>query len=49
MKSRTRRDAALAQTQAQCGEQKRNVLMPRLEQTIVQHLGRRTTGISWLR
>jgi predicted nucleotidyltransferase component of viral defense system len=35
MKSRTRRDAALAQMQAQCGEQTRNVLMPRLEQAIV--------------
>ena len=32
MKSRTRRDAAMAQMQAQCGEQTRNVLMPRLEQ-----------------
>ena len=42
MKSRTRRDAALAQMQVQCGEQTRTVLMPRLEQTIVEHLGRRT-------
>jgi hypothetical protein len=49
MKSRTRRDAALAQMQAQCGEQTRNVLMPRLEQAIVEHLGRRSTGASWLR
>ena len=49
MKSRTRRDAALAQMQAQCGEQTRNVLMPRLEQAIVEHLGRCSTGASWLR
>ena len=49
MKSRTRRDAALAQMQAQCGEQTRNVLMPRLEQAIVEHLGRRSAGASWLR
>jgi hypothetical protein len=49
MKSRTRRDAALAQMQAQCGEQTRNVLMPRLEQVIVEHLGRRPGGASWLR
>jgi non-ribosomal peptide synthetase component F len=48
-RSRTRRDAALAQMQAQCGEQTRNVLMPRLEQAIVEHLGRRTAGASWLR
>jgi predicted nucleotidyltransferase component of viral defense system len=46
MKSRTRRDAALAQMQAQCGEQTRNVLMPRLEQAIVDHLGRRSAGAS---
>lgn len=49
MKSRTRRDAALAQMQAQCGEQTRNVLMPRLEQAIVEHLGRRSANASWLR
>ena len=49
MKSRTRRDAALAQMQAQCGEQTRNVLMPRLEPAIVDHLGRRSAGASWLR
>ncbi|WP_309639590.1 nucleotidyl transferase AbiEii/AbiGii toxin family protein [Methylibium sp.] len=49
LKSRTRRDAALAQMQAQCGEQTRNVLMPRLEQAIVEHLGRRPRGASWLR
>ena len=49
MKSRTRRDAALAQMRAQCGEQTRNVLMPRLELAIVEHLGRRSGGASWLR
>ena len=49
MKSRTRRDAALAQMQAQCGERTRNVLMPRLEQATFEHLGRRTAGASWLR
>ncbi len=49
MKSRTRRDAALAQMQAQCGEQTRSVLMPRLEQAIVEHLGHRSTAASWLR
>jgi len=32
MRSRTRRDSAMAQMQVQCGEQTRNVLMPRLEQ-----------------
>ena len=49
MKSRTRRDAALAQMQAQCVEQTRKVLMPRLEQAIVEHLGRRSASASWLR
>lgn len=49
LKSRTRRDAALAKMQAQCGEQTRNVLMPRIEQTIAEHLGRRAGGASWLR
>jgi Nucleotidyl transferase AbiEii toxin, Type IV TA system len=49
MKSRTRRDAAMAQMQAQYGEQTRNVLIPRLEQAIVEHLGRRSSGESWLR
>jgi hypothetical protein len=34
---------------AQCGEQTRNVLMPQLEQAIVEHLGRRCAGASWLR
>jgi hypothetical protein len=49
MKSRTRRDAAMAQMQARCGEQTRDVLMPRLEQSIVDHLGQRAGGASWLR
>ena len=49
MKSRTRRDAALALMQAQCGERTRSYLMPRLEQAIVDHLGRRKGGPSWLR
>ena len=49
MKSRTRRDAALAQMQAQCGEQTRNVLMPRLEQSIVEHLDKGKGGTPWLR
>ena len=49
MKSRTRRDAALAQMQAKCGEQTRQILMPRLEQAIVEHLGMRQGTTSWLR
>ena len=49
MKSRTRRDTALAQMQAQCGEQTRDVLVPRHEQAIVEHLGRRSGGAAWLR
>ncbi len=47
--SRTRRDAALAQMQAQCGERTRTFLMPRLEQAIVDHLGKRKGGRPWLR
>jgi hypothetical protein len=39
MKGRTRRDAALAQMQAQCGERTRTFLLLRLEQAIVEHLG----------
>ena len=39
MRSRTRRDAALAQMQAQCGDRTRQFLMPRLEAAIVEHLG----------
>jgi Nucleotidyl transferase AbiEii toxin, Type IV TA system len=49
MKSRTRRDAALAQMQLQCGERTRALLMPRLEEAIVEHLGTRKGGAPWLR
>jgi Nucleotidyl transferase AbiEii toxin, Type IV TA system len=49
LKSRTRREAALAQMQAHCGEQTRKILMPRLEQAIVEHLGRPKGKPSWLR
>jgi Nucleotidyl transferase AbiEii toxin, Type IV TA system len=49
MKSRTRRDATLAQMQAQCGECTRTFLMPRLETAIVEHLGTRTGRAPWLR
>jgi hypothetical protein len=49
MKSRTRRDAALARMQAQCGERTRTFLMPRLEQAIVEHLGARQGHAPWLR
>jgi hypothetical protein len=49
MKSRTRRDATLAQMQAQCGERTRTFLMPRLEKAIVEHLGARPDGATWLR
>ncbi len=48
-KGGTRRDSALAQMQAQCGERTRSFLMPRLEQAIVEHLGKRNSGPSWLR
>jgi Nucleotidyl transferase AbiEii toxin, Type IV TA system len=47
--SRTQRGAALALMQAQCGERTRSFLMPRLEQVIVEHLGRRNGGSAWLR
>ena len=49
IKSRTRRDASLAQMQAQCGAKTREVLMPRLERAIVEHLGARKQGAPWLR
>jgi hypothetical protein len=49
MKSRTRRDAALARMQAQCGERTRTFLMPHLEQAIVEHLGTRKGRAPWLR
>jgi Nucleotidyl transferase AbiEii toxin, Type IV TA system len=49
MKSRSQRDAALAHMQARCSEQTRQVLMPRLEQAIVDHLGQQKAGTPWLR
>jgi hypothetical protein len=49
LKSRTRRDAALARMQAQCGERTRTFLMPRLEQAIAEHLGARKGRATWLR
>jgi len=49
MKSRTRRDAALARMQARCGERTRGVWMPRRERSIVEHLGRPSVGSSSLR
>lgn len=47
--SRTRRDAALMQMQAQCAGRTREFLMPRLEAAIAGHLGRRKGGAPWLR
>jgi len=47
--SRTKRDATLAQMQGACGERTRSLLMPRLEQAIAEHLGRRKDGNHWLR
>lgn len=47
--SRTKRDATLAQMQAACGERTRSLLMPRLEEAIVEHLGRRKDHRHWLR
>lgn len=47
--SRTKRDAALAQMQAACGERTRALLMPRLEAAISEHLGRRKGRKRWLR
>jgi len=49
LKNRTRRDAALAQMRAQRGERTRAFLMPRLEATIVEHLGRHKGRAPWLR
>ena len=49
LKSRTRRDAALAKMQAQCGERTRAFLMPRLEAALVEHLGKREGRAPWLR
>ncbi|MGH6609210.1 MAG: nucleotidyl transferase AbiEii/AbiGii toxin family protein [Burkholderiaceae bacterium] len=41
LKSRTRRDAAFARMQAQCSERTQSFLLPRLEQAIIEHLGKR--------
>ncbi len=49
LKSRTRRDVALARMQSQCGERTQAFLMPRLEATIVEHVGRRQDRAPWLR
>jgi hypothetical protein len=49
LRSRTRRDAALMQMQAQCGDRTRRFLMPRLEAAIVEHLGDRSGAEPWLR
>lgn len=49
MKSRTRRDATLAQMQAQCAARTKAFLMPRLEEAIVAHLGARSDSTPWLR
>lgn len=49
MRSRTRRDAAMTQMQAQCADRTRTLLMPRLEEAIVNHLGKRSSGAPWLR
>ena len=48
MRSRTRRDAAMTQMQSQCGDRTRMLLMPRLEEAIVDHLGKRSSGAAWL-
>jgi hypothetical protein len=47
--SRSRRDLAFATMQRQCAEKTRTVLIPHLEQAIVQHMGKCGTGASWLR
>ena len=47
--SRTKRDAALARMQAACGERTRELLMPRLEEAIKEHLGGRKGRKRWLR
>ena len=49
LKSRAERDVALARMQSQCGERTRALLMPRLEATIVEHIGRREGRSPWLR
>ena len=47
--NRTRRDTALARMQVQCADRTRSFLMPQLERAIVEHLGKREAGASWLR
>ena len=49
LKSRAQRDVALARMQSQCGERTREFLIPRLEATIVEHLGKRQDRATWLR
>ena len=49
MTSRTKRDAAVARMQAACGERTRELLMPRLEEAIKEHLGGRKGRKRWLR
>lgn len=49
MTSRTKLDAALTQMQAACGERTRALLIPRLEEAITEHLGRRKGRKPWLR
>lgn len=49
LKSRTQRDVALARMQSQCGERTRDFIIPRLEATIVEHVGKRQDRATWLR
>lgn len=46
--SRTRRDAALARMQAQCGERTRSTVAPRLDAAITAQLGPRPDDAAWL-
>ncbi len=46
--SRTRRDAALARMQAQCGERTRDTVQPRLEAAVMAQLGPCADGGAWL-
>ncbi len=47
--SRTKRDTLLAQMQTACGERTRTLLVPRLEEAITEHVGRRKGRKRWLR
>jgi Nucleotidyl transferase AbiEii toxin, Type IV TA system len=49
IRSRSQRDAAVTQMQTQCGDRTRVFLMPRLEEAIVNQLGRRSDAAPWLR